>query len=221
MSPSSRLLNRILPQRFCDRLLTQKQSLLWRLLEQRWHLENGESEYNWDWLNVILNRIMESEQRAISVLEFGCNAANNLYLIRKFFPSAVNRYCGVDINRKAVAFAQARFPQDSFHVGDHKWFIRSAPSLGSFDLFIASHVLYYIDEASVRLLLGRARQSVKYCAIVDKMERFDARSGDRGGLFLHPYKAICDDLGFRVLHLNRRFKVNSGETYGYFLAQTV
>jgi len=216
---NSRFLH-VLPQRCYNRLLSQKQSLHWRLSERRWHLENCDNEYNSDWLKVVFERILESEQRPISVLEFGCSAANNLHTIRKILPSAVDKYCGIDINQQAIAFAQARFPQESFHAGDHKWFIQNAGGLGSFDLFIASHVLYYIDEPSVRLLLTRVRQLAKYCAIVDKMERFDAPSGNCTGAFFHPFKAISNELGFRILNICREFKIDSGGRYGYFVAET-
>jgi SAM-dependent methyltransferase len=218
MALKGRLLRRVLPRPWYDWLLTAKQSSQWRL-EKQWHEINCENEYNQPWLSAALMQVQQHCSDAVSVLEFGCSAAHNYRTIEKMPEPRIGKYCGVDINRRAIKFARTRYPEASFHVGDHMWFIKNALKLGSFDLFIASHVLYYIDEMHVRLLLDKARQISRVCVVVCKMDYFEASSGQRCGLFYHPYKRICDELDLEVLELNRNLELRGG-IYGYFIARS-
>ena len=205
----------LLPDLWSDRLLTAKQALWWRTVGRRWHQKHfAQDDGNKELLKTALSKVRhETGSGRLAILEFGCNAGNNLYILRQDPATADVVYCGVDINPKAIDFAKGRFPSDSFHVGDHRWLIGNAHALGSFDLFLASHVLYYIDENHTRLILESARRVAGYILVVDRMQRFSDVSGVRTGLFTHPYARICNDVGFDVIELE------SGDAYGYFLAR--
>jgi SAM-dependent methyltransferase len=206
----------LLPNRLADSLLTAKQALWWRTVGRRWpHKDVAQSDGNRELLKTALSAVRnDTGPGPLAILEFGCNAGNNLYILRQDPAAAGLVYCGVDINPNVIACAKARFPSDSFYVGDHRWFIRHASALGSFDLFLASHVLYYIDENHTRLILESARRVARYILVVDQMQRFSDVSGVRTGLFTHPYAGICKDIGLDVLAME------SGNPYGYFLART-
>jgi SAM-dependent methyltransferase len=205
----------LLPDRWGDRLLTAKQALWWRTVGRHWHHQHFNRISNKKALNTALSRVrQDTGLRPLAILEFGCNAGNNLYTLRQDPATAGIAYCGIDINPKAIAFAKANYPSDSFHIGDHRWFISNANALGSFDLFIASHVLYYIDEKHTRLILESAQRVAAYILVADRMQRFSDSSGVRTGLFTHPFANICNDIGLEVLEMA------PGDLYGYFLART-
>jgi len=208
-----------LPHPWGDKLLTAKQGLWWRMLGGRWHCQHFADQGNQAWLARTLSRLRQNTgPRPLAILEFGCNAGNNLHLLRQDPAATVAKYCGVDINPRAIAFAQAEFPSDSFHAGDHQWFIDHAPELGSFDLFIASHVLYYIDEENTRLILQAAWKVADYFVVVDRMQRFFESSGERTGVFTHPFQSICNDTGLHVLEMEATLA--PGSPYGFFIART-
>jgi len=205
----------LLPDRWGDRLLTAKQALWWRTVDRDWHRKHFAQDHSKELLGAVLSRIRQAAGSGpLAILEFGCNAGNNLHTLRRDPANADISYCGVDINPKAIAFAKSQFPSDSFHIGDHRWFIRNADNLGSFHLFVASHVLYYIDEAHTRLVLESARRVADYVLVADRMQRFSDASGVRADLFTHPYAAICKDIGLDVLEMV------PGDGYGHFLART-
>jgi SAM-dependent methyltransferase len=212
-----RRVTQLLPDQWADRLLTAKQALWWRTVERDWHRENFAQDHSKDLLKSALSTLRhDASASSLAILEFGCNAGNNLYTLRRDSAAGGIVYCGVDINPKAIAFAKKRFPTDSFHTGDHRWFINHAKSLGSFDLFIASHVLYYIDEKHTRSVLDAARGVADYILVADRMQRFSSGSGERTGLFTHPYASMCRDIGLDVVKVSQ----STGDPYGYFLAQT-
>jgi SAM-dependent methyltransferase len=205
----------LLPDRWGDRLLTAKQALWWRTVGRHWHRKHFTQDHSKDLLKTALSRVrQDTGPDPLAILEFGCNAGNNLHTLRQDSSAANTIYCGVDINPEAIAFAKARFPSDSFHTGDHKWFIKHAKGLGSFDLFLASHVLYYIDEEHTRSVLESACGLACYILVADRMQRFSDRRGERTGLFTHPYASICKDLGLDIIEMSQ------GDPYGYFLART-
>jgi SAM-dependent methyltransferase len=207
----------LLPDQWGDRLLTAKQALWWRTVERHWYREHFAQDHSKDLLKAALSGVrQDTGPGSLAILEFGCNAGNNLYTLRRDSAAGGIVYCGVDINPKAIAFAKERFPSDSFHTGDHRWFINHAKALGSFNLFIASHVLYYIDEKNTRSVLDAARGVADYILVADRMQRFSSRSGERTGLFTHPYASICRDIGLDVLEMSQ----SRGDSFGYFLART-
>lgn len=205
----------ILPQQWGDRLLTEKQALWWRSIGRYWHRQHFVDPAPKEWLTTALSKVrQDAGPRPLAILEFGCAAGNNLYTLRQD-PATTCTYCGIDINPTAIDFARAHFPSDSFHVGGQRWFIRHASELGSFDLFIASHVLYYIDEENTRLILDAARKVAHYIVVVDRMERFFAGTGLRTAIFSHPYQSICDAAGMKVVQMEA-----TSAPYGYFVACT-
>jgi SAM-dependent methyltransferase len=207
-----------LPHAWGDKLLTAKQALRWRMLGRHWHCQHFADRANQPCLARALSRLrQEAGPRPLAILEFGCNAGNNLRLLRQDATATIVKYCGVDINPRAIAFAQAHFPSDSFHVGDHQWFINHASELGSFDLFIASHVLYYIDEKHARLILAAAHKVADYIVVVDRMQRFLESGGERTGVFTHPFQSICNDTGLDVLEVEATLA--PGSPYGFFIAR--
>ena len=200
----------LVPDRWGDTLLTAKQALWWRTVERRWYRANFSRHNSRDLLAATVTRV--GGAGPLRVLEFGCNAGNNLHTLRSDAAVAIE-YCGVDINPEAIASARRSFPADTFHAGDHRWFIQHAETLGSFDLFIASHVLYYVDEKHTRLILAAAGRAAKYVLVSDRMQRFAQARGERAGLFTHPYGRICGDIGLEVLEMD------PGDEYGHFLAR--
>jgi SAM-dependent methyltransferase len=186
----------VLPDAWGNRLMTAKHALWWRTVERHWHLRHFAQDDSKEWLKVVLSRVRNDTGLSFpTILEFGCNAGNNLYRLRQDPATAGITYYGIDINPKAIAFAKANFPSDFFRVGDHKSFIKHADSLGAFDVFVASGVLCYIDEKHTRLVLEAAHRIADYIVVVDHGERIFEARGDRAGLFTHPYANILQRLG--------------------------
>jgi hypothetical protein len=98
--------------------------------------------------------------------------------------------------------------------------MEKAESLGAFDSFLASHVLYYIEEGKVRPILGKARQVAQFIIVCDRLDQFYAEAGRRTGLLLHPYRAICCDLGLEIITAIQYFKPAANGEYGYFVARS-
>jgi hypothetical protein len=206
-----------------DRLLTVKHSISWKIFERNWHLASDHDADNVSWLRDAVG-VAESYggKRPISIMEFGCNAGNNLGALRTNDRQSQSliRYCGIDINPQAIQYAQKRFPHDRFFVGNHAGFLAMADDLGSFDLFLASHVLYYIEEKRVRQILDKARQVAEFIVVCDRLDQFYSEAGKRTGLFLHPYRTICDDLGLEIITAIQYLSSDANCEYGYFVARS-
>jgi Methyltransferase domain len=115
-----------------------------------------------------------------SLLEVGVNSGRNLAHIRAAYPEMPLR--GIDINARAIKFAQGRHPGIEFAVADaHHW--PEAPS--SWDAVLTMSVLDHIPndavESVARAMVGTAKRYV-IC-----VELWDGEDAVRG-----PYKYSRD-----------------------------
>jgi SAM-dependent methyltransferase len=208
----------LLPKRSADAILALKHRHTWRT-DQRSHLTYHE-EYatRGELVNELQRWAPASGREHARVLEFGCSGANNLRLMRERGMGRVD-YCGLDINAKAIDFARRTHPDARFHVCDDIGFARLAPQLGRFDGFLAFAVLYYIPAARVQSLLQTAAGIADHLFICDDLSRFDAEAGSSGGLFLHPWAAMCREVGLDIVHGPVQSN-EAGNRHGFFVARS-
>lgn len=216
----------VLPDRSYGKLMTAKQVLWWKTVQRKWHLQNYRNPYNEPWLIRSFERIRrDSGCFPRRIADFGCNAGNNLYTIlhNNLLGRYMQHYCGVDANREAIHFAETIYPVEiaSFHCGDHRWFEANVDSLGAFDTFLASHVLYYIEESHVREILKRAAGVARYIVVADNLARFGEESGSREAGFTHPFAKICRAIGIEIIDVETNLRTNLGFRYGYFVGRVL
>ena len=169
-------------------------------------------------LDVLRDWLAAHPRPALKVLEFGCSGGNNLLLLREMMPMPVT-CLGMDIQPDAIAFAKAKFPDDTFMVGDDLVLAGRAATLGKFDVFLASGVLSYIPQARCQAVLGHAAQLADLVLVCDELSRFDAAEGDNDGLFLHPYAQMCREAGLEIVV--PPVVSRTGHRYSTFLARAV
>lgn len=136
--------------------------------------------------------------RQASIFEFGCSGGNVLRLMREMIAMPIT-YCGMDLREDAVAFARGQFPDARFLVGDERRLRELLPSLGRFDLFLASGVLSYLPEARCREVLAAAARVADALLVCDDLGRFGEETGGESGIFVHPWARLCREAGWRVL----------------------
>ena len=131
------------------------------------------------------------------VLEFGCSGGNNLKLLRERTSRPI-RYCGLDIQEDAIAFARSAFPNDTFHVCSTEGLAALRPQLQHADIFLLSGVLYYLPQKEAQDVLNFAATIADHLVVCDILERFEQPQGRNDGLFLHPFREMCERAGFCV-----------------------
>jgi SAM-dependent methyltransferase len=161
-----------------------------------------------DWLNV-------NPRSDLRVLEFGCSGGTNLRLMRETVSVPI-QYVGFDIQPDAIAFANGHFPNDLFVVGDEKALLEQAPSLGPFDVFLASGVFSYIPESRCQTILSMAARIADMVLVFDDLSRIDNPRGLNDGIFLHPYSRLCGDAGLQIIAKTGDY---DSSRYGVFVAR--
>ena len=185
----------LLPKGAADSLLALRHRHTWR------HDGHSHVAYHRDYatrgalIDELQRWMRDSGRTGVRVLEFGCSGANNLRLMRERGIDV--DYVGLDINPHAIAFARRTHGGATFHVCDDVGFAALAPTLGSFDAFLAFAVLYYIAPAKVAPILRGAGRLADRVFVCDDLSRFDAE-GANDGLFLHPWRALCSEAGLEV-----------------------
>lgn len=135
----------------------------------------------------------------LRVLELGCSGGNNLRLLREMSRKGQIEYLGLDIQREAVEFGRRQFPDACFEVADDRALVQRRANWGRWDVFLASGVLSYLQEERVADVLRTAAQLSELVVVCDELSRFDAGSGVRDGVFLHPYALLCQKSGLQLL----------------------
>lgn len=208
-----------LPGRLAERVHGIKHRLYWRTRGATSHLDYFDAYQTRTELLSVLRDWLATQppRRRLRVLEFGCSGGNNLLLLRELLEVPVE-YVGMDLLPDAVAFAQGKFPDDRFVVGDDATLARLAPTLGHFDVFIAAGVLHYLPPARCQTVLDCARTLADAVLVCDDLTRFESIDGANDGLFLHPYQRMCAAAGLSVLAPPVPL---TGSRYGVFLAAPV
>jgi SAM-dependent methyltransferase len=132
------------------------------------------------------------------IFEFGCSGGNNLRLLREVLPYPI-KFTGIDIQEDAIAFAKSHFPEDTFVQtagNDHEALEKL---VGKVDIFLISGVLTYFPQKEAGDLFTLAHRISSYLVVCDVTERFYETKGVNDGLFLHPYKRMIEEAGFRIL----------------------
>lgn len=107
-----------------------------------------------------------------SLLEVGCNTGRNLAVVKKEDPEV--RTLGIDVNRRALAFARTLHPEIEFRRGDaHRW----TESPNSWDAILTMSVLDHIPDDAAEVFAANVLGTARY---VISVELWDGSPGDRG-----------------------------------------
>ena len=90
-------------------------------------------------LSHIINLLRDKEN--IRILDYGCNTAYLLNLIKNKYPSKNFDLCGTDINQYALKYARKKYKDFTFFNINDKFFNKE-----KFDVIILSHVLEHIHD---------------------------------------------------------------------------
>lgn len=119
------------------------------------HAVSGYQRFRYAFLLDLLKQSLPSE-KPLSVLDVGCGVGEFLAQLQTIIPTS--KLTGVDFVRPVVAEAAARYPEVTFHQD-------SLPDLEkiteTFDLIIASEVLYYMADEERTLAIQRLYQLLK------------------------------------------------------------
>lgn len=200
MNPLIKKLIGALPDGLAGRLHALKHRVYWRTKGGDSHLLYFDAyKTRSEVLSVLCDWLAtQAPLSRVRMLEFGCSGGNNLRLLREMLDVPVS-CVGLDLQPDAIAFASRQFPEDTFLVGDDLALARLAPTLGHFDVFVASGVLSYIPQARCQAVLDCARELADVVLVCDDLSRFDAPAGGNDGVFQHPYAGMCRAAGLQVL----------------------
>jgi SAM-dependent methyltransferase len=119
------------------------------------HAVSGYQRFRYAYLLDLLKQSLPSE-KPLSVLDVGCGVGEFLAQLKTAIPAS--QLTGVDFVKPVVAEAAARYPNMTFHQD-------SLPNLEkireTFDLIIASEVLYYLADNERTLAIQRLCQLLK------------------------------------------------------------
>src|SRR3989338_4332974 len=90
-------------------------------------------------LNHIINLLRDKEN--IRILDYGCNTAYLLNIIKNKYPSKNLELCGADINPYALKYARKKYKYFTFFNINDIFFDKE-----KFDVIILSHVLEHIHD---------------------------------------------------------------------------
>lgn len=92
-------------------------------------------------LNYILNLLRGKEN--VRILDYGCNTAYLLNIIKNKYPSKKFDLCGTDINQYALKYATKKYKDFTFFDINDEFFDKE-----KFDVIILSHVLEHVQDRS-------------------------------------------------------------------------
>lgn len=116
-------------------------------------------------------------------LEVGCGAGANLYRIKKAFGVKV---AGVDVNKGAVAEAQANFPEAEIKLG----IAEKIPFLDkSFDLILTDAAIMYIPPDRIEMVISELKRVARKYLVLCEWQ------GENGfdGRWVYNYEDIFKD----------------------------
>lgn len=90
-------------------------------------------------LNYIVDLL--KDKKNIRILDYGCNTAYLLNIIRNKYPSKNFDLCGADINEYALKYAKKKYKDFKFFDINDRFFDKS-----KFDVIIVSHVLEHVHD---------------------------------------------------------------------------
>lgn len=90
-------------------------------------------------LNYIINFLRDKNN--IRILDYGCNTAYFLNIIKNKFPSKNFDLCGTDINEYALKYAKKKYEDFTFFNINDEFFNKE-----KFDVIIVSHVLEHVHN---------------------------------------------------------------------------
>jgi 2-polyprenyl-3-methyl-5-hydroxy-6-metoxy-1,4-benzoquinol methylase len=131
-----------------------------------------------------------------SLLEVGTNSGRNLQVLRQSHPTM--RLAGIDVNERAIAFANAKGLDIDFRVADaNRW--TEAPA--SWDAILTMSVLDHIPDDVIETL---AENFARSAAHVIAVELWDGAGGTRGAYkYSRNTKELFEAHGFRTLRWER------------------
>lgn len=187
-----------LPTSLADRAHAWKHRVYWMTRGGRSHETYYDNYRTRDRIvQVAVDWLRQHPDAPARVLEFGCSGGNNLRLLRELHGAPLD-YLGLDLLPEAIAFGRRQFPDARFEVADDREFVRRAPSYGRWPVFLASGVLSYIPEERARSVLQAAARLSDLLVVCDELSHFDASTGGNDGVFLHPYRILCREVGLRI-----------------------
>ena len=138
------------------------------------YAQNAESHYNEEFAKFI--RDLTTSLRCTSVLEVGCNAANDL----KLFPETIE-INGLDTNEKILDIARTRFPSFNFKKGS----VTELPYENStIDLVFTHGFLNYLEDDKVDKAIDEmyrvAKRYIVNCEILGEDNILDAKTNRKG-----------------------------------------
>lgn len=93
----------------------------------------------------VIDFIKLHQDKATTLLDIGCGSGAFTNRLRAICPRPV----GIDLAKKAVAYARTRYPQIEFHAVDVRHLANKRWSQCAFDMIICSQVLYYLPLADI------------------------------------------------------------------------
>jgi len=210
----------LLPDKAVDQLAGLKHRYWWGHAGQSQHLRYFQG-YRDSGHTALVDAIKSwLEQTGLGhprILEFGCSGGNKYLLMREQLGRPFS-YCGLDLLPEAIGFAKEQFPGVPFRVCDDLQLPFLLQELGHFDLFLAPAVLYYIPPERVLKLLQCAALAADYVLVCDDLRCMDGATGRNDGLFIHPFRAMCQKAGLEILVVQP--SLHPGNRHGYFLARS-
>jgi hypothetical protein len=167
-------------------------------LTQYWVETQHDPQRMWDsWRDPQREHVIQTVSRLDihSLYEIGCGAGPNLRLLRERYPKML--LAGGELSRIHQEFANQHFPVDNLQLP----FLRD---LSTFDCVLSMYTLAYVEEAG-QVLDGLHKQGVKYLILIEPSANAypfwtpGFYEGHAMGSFVHDYKVLAEQAGWRVL----------------------
>jgi hypothetical protein len=128
-----------------------------------------------------------------SLLEVGTNSGRNLQVVRRSHPALP--LAGIDVNQRAIAFAQAKGLDIDFRIADANMWEEDP---GSWDAILTMSVLDHIPDEVIDRLVANFAMTASY---IISVELWDGSHGTRGAYkYSRNTKELFERHGFRTLH---------------------
>lgn len=161
----------------------------WRNGETNW-IEGYVKSVNHPHRELILDALDNDWE---SLLELGCNAGPNLFLINQFYPNKV--LAGLDASPEAIIEARKNLPHIDFKVEN---LIKLPYKNYSFDIILIDAVLMYISDKEIRQVMKEIDRTVKKQIILIEWDDDSNLGVVKNHHWARNYKLLLEDLGFEV-----------------------
>jgi len=204
-----------------DRYTEEYSEKCWNALWYRMNLQNR-FQHGWAWLNYLYDTKIEKILRELdpgirTVINFGVYCANPDYLLAKKFPNT--KFIGVDRERITKSLNERAFnlPNLHFFVADIMDILPSLPQKGSPSLlFHARTGTLCYPEFLRNLYKSCANSGIEYISLFEnaslsrdtlKFHDYENMPSDsicyRSVMFIHNYRKILDDAGYKIIESER------------------